>query len=183
MAWKSVRLLLASLLMGSCGMYSFRGNLPVHIESVAIATVINQTSEYLLTDMAYDLVTDLFIRENVLRVGDSESADSELQLTVTRVTDKPATYDVEEIVEEWRIDIHLQVVWYDIARNRPLFEKKFSSFTHYPPGGDIGSDGVDNDGDGEIDESDEFGDPREFALRIALDQISTDILNEVLSTW
>ena len=171
------------LLFAGCGIYSFRGNLPPHINSIAVATVVNQTSEFAATDAASELVTDLFVDENVLRVTDEDRADSNLLITITRVTDKPATYTAEETVEEWQIDVTAQVVWYDLTRNRPLFEKSFTGFGYYPPGGDIGSDNVDNDRDGQIDEDDEFGDPREFALRSAIRKISEDILNEVVSTW
>ncbi|UCH11471.1 MAG: hypothetical protein JSU61_06180 [Fidelibacterota bacterium] len=186
MDWiKSSLITTAVLLACSCGIYSFRGNLPPHIRSIAVATVVNQTSEFAVTDAASELVTDLFVDENVLRVTDEDRADSNLQITITRVTDRPATYTVEETVQEWRIDITANVVWYDLARNRPLFEKSFSGLGFYPPGGDISADNIDNDNDGKIDadDDDEFGDPREFALRAAIQKISQDILNEVVSTW
>ena len=184
MAWrKSSRLLGVFLLLTGCSVYSFRGNLPPHINSIAVATVVNQTSEFAATDATSELVTDLFVNENVLRVTDEERAESNLQITITRVTDRPATYTEEERVREWRIDVTARVVWYDLTRNRPLFEKSFTGFGFYPPGGDIGSDNLDNDQDGQVDEEDEFGDPRDFALRVAIQKISEDILNEVVSTW
>ncbi|UCH63451.1 MAG: hypothetical protein JSU77_03070 [Fidelibacterota bacterium] len=172
-----------ALLLAGCGIYSFRGNLPIHINSIAIATVVNQTAEFEATDVASELVTDLFVDENVLRVTDQDQADSDLQITVIRVTDRPATYTAEETVEEWQINVTTRVIWYDLIRNRPLFEKSFSGFGYYPPGGNIESDNIDNDQDGQVDEDDEFGDPREFALRTAIRKISEDILNEVVSTW
>ena len=185
MGWKRNSLQSAGtvLIIAGCGIYSFRGNLPPHIRSLAVAAVVNQTSEFGVTDLASELVTDLFLKENVLRITDEGSADSNLQITVNRVTDKPETYTVGETVQEWRLDISTRVVWYDLSRNKPLFEKNFTGFGHYLPGGDIGSDNVDNDNDGDIDEEDEFGDPREFALRTAIRKISEDILNEVVSTW
>ncbi len=171
------------LVLTGCGIYSFRGNLPTHIRSMAVGTVVNQTSEFLLDDMTTELVLDLFFSEHVLDIAELDRADSDLQITITRVTDKPSTYTAGETVEEWRIDIFTKVVWYDLARNKPLFEKNMSGFGYYPPGGDIGSDDIDNDDDGEIDEDDEFGDPRVFAIRTAIAKISEDILNEVVATW
>lgn len=178
------KLLLSSLLLlWSCGVYSFRGNLPAHINSLAVAGVVNQTSEFTVTDLVRELVIDLFVTENIIRITDEDRADSDLQITISRVTDRPSTYTVGETVEEWRIDVTTQVVWYDLMRNRPLFEKTFTGFGFYPPSGDIGSDNIDNDNDGAIDEADEFGDPREFAMRVAVQKISEDILNEVIGTW
>ena len=184
MDWTKSSLPLALIfLFGGCGLYSFRGNLPPHIKSIAVATVVNQTAEFAITDAASELITNLFVDENILRVTDEDRADSNLQITIERVVDRPTTYDPDETVQEWRIDVMARVRWYDLARDRPLFEKSFTGFGFYPPGGDIGSDNIDNDNDGEVDEEDEFGDPREFALRVAVQKISEDILNEVVSTW
>ncbi len=180
---KNKTLIFLALLLSSCGIYSFRGNLPAHINSVAIPAVINQTAEIEVADLTIQLVTEYFVAENVIRVASEGNADSDLQITISRITDRPSTFTLQERVEEWRIDITAKVVWYDLKNNKPLFEKDFSRFAFYPPGGDIGSDGVDNDEDGSIDESDEVGDPRTFAIRTTIQKISEDILNEVVSTW
>ena len=51
--------------------------------------------------------------------------------------------------------------------------------------GDIGSDGIDNDFDGKIDndDDDEFGEPRSFATKVAMKKIAEDILNDIMTTW
>jgi hypothetical protein len=188
MAWKRTdcHLLLALpliLLATACGFYSFRGNLPPDIKSISIAPVVNQTAEFAVTDLATEIVTDILLTENLLRITDETTADSDLQITITRVTDRPSTYTAGETVQEWRLDINTRVVWYDLVNNRALFEKNFTAYGHYPPGGDIGSDEIDNDDDGQIDEGDEFGDPREFAIRTSIRKISEDVINEMISTW
>ena len=47
------------------------------------------------------------------------------------------------------------------------------------------SEGIDNDGDGLIDGEDdnEFGDPRQFATKVAIEKIAEDVLNEIMTTW
>ena len=47
------------------------------------------------------------------------------------------------------------------------------------------NDGIDNDGDGLIDGQDdnEFGDPRQFATKVAIEKIAEDVLNEIMTTW
>ena len=171
------------LLLSACGIYSFKGNLPPHIKSISVAPIENQTAEFAVTDLANQLLSEFFLAENVLRVTSEENAHSSLRVVVTKVTDQPFTYTVGERVEEWRLDIRAQVVWYDLIRNAPFFEKTLTAFGIYRPGGDIGSDEIDNDNDGVVDEEDEFGDPREFAIRTAILKISQDILSEVTSTW
>ena len=51
--------------------------------------------------------------------------------------------------------------------------------------GDISSDQIDNDGDGLVDseDEDEYGDPREFATKVAVKKIAQDILNEIMTSW
>ena len=45
--------------------------------------------------------------------------------------------------------------------------------------------GIDNDNDGKIDsdDEDEFGEPREFASKIAVKKIAEDIINDIMTTW
>ena len=65
-----------------------------------------------------------------------------------------------------------------------LVEKNYSGFGAYGVSGDIGSDGIDNDNDGKIDDEDEdeFGEPRNFATRVAVRKIAEDILNDIMTT-
>ena len=44
---------------------------------------------------------------------------------------------------------------------------------------------IDNDGDGKIDsdDDDEFGEPREYASKVAIQKISEDIINDIMTTW
>ena len=50
---------------------------------------------------------------------------------------------------------------------------------------DISDDGIDNDEDGLIDgeDDDEFGAPRDSALKIASKKMSEDIISNITSTW
>ena len=50
---------------------------------------------------------------------------------------------------------------------------------------DISIDNIDNDMDGFIDseDSDEYGSPRESALKISADKITDTIINELISNW
>ena len=55
----------------------------------------------------------------------------------------------------------------------------------YGTGTDISTDRIDNDNDGKIDEEDddEFGSPRESAIRIAVNKLSEELINQITSTW
>ena len=73
----------------------------------------------------------------------------------------------------------------NIDNMKNLLEKNYSGFGAYGVSGDIGSDGIDNDNDGKIDDDDddEFGEPRAFATKVAVRKIAQDILNDIMTTW
>ena len=50
---------------------------------------------------------------------------------------------------------------------------------------DLTSDGIDNDNDGKVDsyDDDEFGEPRLFASKVAVQKIAEDIINDIMTTW
>ena len=109
------------------------------------------------------------------------------------MTDKPFTYSLDgnsnfyEQVNEWKITIKAKVDWYDLIENKLIFSKEIVSFGVYSTNNnsDIFEDGIDNDQDGLIDseDDDEFGPPRESAIKIASRQITESIINNIISTW
>ena len=64
-------------------------------------------------------------------------------------------------------------------------KSQYSGWGAYGLSGDSSTDGIDNDNDGLIDEEDddEIGDPRSFAIKVAVSKIGEDILNKILSNW
>ncbi len=181
---------LAVLFLSACGYYSLKGSLPANIASISISPVINETGEFGVGETVNEQISDLLIRENVLQLANEDVADSRLNITITSVKDEPYTYTASgnteyEQVEEWRITVKAKIVWYDLTRDEALFDITKQEWGAYGTGVDIGSDGIDNDGDLLIDseDDDEFGSPRESAMRLAIKKLSEDIISEVTSTW
>tara|TARA_B100000029_G_scaffold178868_1_gene176225 strand:+ start:633 stop:1235 length:603 start_codon:yes stop_codon:yes gene_type:complete len=173
-----------------CGIYSFKGSIPSHIKSVALTPVINESAEFSITELLSEQLNTFMIRENVLSINSLDLSDSKLDIIIKSITDEPHTYNIGkddfiENVEEWKISIIANVIWYDIKNDEILFDKNFSNWGSYSTGVDIGTDGLDNDGDGLVDrdDSDEFGSPRESALNISIRRLTEDIVNEITSTW
>ena len=132
----------------------------------------------------------LIVSANILDISVPEDADSRLVVVISSVVDKPYTVTLSadlgmEEVEEWKLTIRTSIQWFDLKRDEILFEKKMSSWGSYIPGVDIGTDGLDNDGDNLIDsqDSDEIGSPRESALNISVRRLAEDIVNEITNTW
>ena len=178
------------LLFQGCLFYSIRGSIPVHINSISLAPVINESAEFSAAEILNEELNELMVNENVLDIVLPEQADSRLEVIILSVTDKPYTVTLSEDwgmeeVEEWKLTIKTSIQWFDLKRDEVLFEKKMSSWGSYTPGVDIGTDGLDNDGDNLIDgeDSDESGSPRESAMDISVRRLTEDIVNEITNTW
>lgn len=178
------------LVITGCGFYSLKGSIPAHIKSISLSPVVNESSEFGVSENLEIKLTDRLISDNALEVTGEDIADSRLNVIITSVKDQPYTIstpsDLEyEVVDEWRITISTKVVWYDLTRNEPLFEKNMSDWGAYGTGLDIHSDGIDNDNDGFLDaeDDDEYGSPRESAIEFALRKLAERIITEVTSTW
>lgn len=169
----------------SCGYYSLAGSIPPHIRTLNIPLMDNETAEFGLAEDITDGILQRFNEEGILHVKDDDSADSILRGTVKKVTDGPYTYSKTESVSEYRYKIDIFIEWYDLKEEKSLLKGKYSGWGAYGLSGDIGSDGIDNDGDGktDADDDDEFGEPRTFATRVAVRKIAEDILNDIMTTW
>ena len=174
-----------SLLCIDCGYYSLAGSIPPHIRSISIPLLDNQTAEFGISEGITDNLLEKFTDENILRVVDVDNSDSILKGSIVQAEDIPYTYSKEEVVGEYRFTVAIDIEWIDVANDEVLFEKRFKGWGAYGIGGDISSDEIDNDGDGLIDDedTDEIGDARTFATKVAVGKIAQDILNDILTTW
>ena len=162
--FRSIVLLLIpiTLSLHSC-MYSFKGNLPPHLESIAIPLFENQTAEYQVNETITDLLVQQFMEEAVLEVEDEDRADSILEGTVTRIDDTPYTYDAAEQVEEYRVDITLRVQWYDAVQEEVRLEQSISGWGTYS--------------------AQEATVARQDGIAEAIDMIADKIINAITANW
>ena len=178
-------ILIFYLLLISCGFYSMAGSIPPHIKSVAIPLMDNQTAEFGLAENITDGILEQFNEAGILYITNEDIANSILRGTIKKVSEGPYTYSKQESVSEYRYKIDVKIEWFDVKNDKNLFEGVYSAFGAYGLSGDIGSDGIDNDNDGKIDDmdDDEFGEPRSFATNVAVSKIAEDILNDIMTTW
>jgi hypothetical protein len=173
----------------ACGFYSMKGTIPAHIQSISISPIKNESTEFAVADIVGESINAQMMAENILKLTGQDDAHSQLDVIIKSVTDMPYTYSLNteesEHVDEWKITIKAQVKWLDLKNDKPLVDRQLSSFGIYGTGVDISTDGIDNDSDGLTDDedSDEFGSPRESAVRIAVEKITELIINEITSTW
>lgn len=162
---KQLFLLITVLLFVSCGIYSFKGSLPPHIKSIAIPEFEDKTAEFDLGATISEKVRDGFIREKILDLVEMENAHSVLYCTITSIDDQPAVYsetETGEAVDEYRVTIKLDVEWKDLVKDRSIFQQTISGYSEYDPNS---------------------ASERDDAIAQAIENITDDIIEKILSDW
>ena len=108
-------LLLLLLVVAGCWYYSTSGSLlPSHIKTVAVPLFENETTwEYGIKEKLTDAVIDAFTQDNTLRVESERSADSIIRASIAAIKETPFTYDREEQVQEYKMQIYLRIQFED----------------------------------------------------------------------
>jgi len=188
--YRTFIIIISTIFISNCNFYSFKGSIPAHIKSIVISPIINNTSEYTVATLLDEKFTSMMLLENILDIVKYENADSKLDITITSISDKPNIFTIDndsgyEIVNEWKIMIQVKIKWFDLIKNIDIVNKSITEWSTYNLGINIGDDKIDNDLDGLIDseDSDEYGTPKQGAMRIAIDKVSKRIINELTSTW
>ncbi len=112
-----------ALYLNSCA-YTVKSILPEHIKKVTVTTFKNNTFHYGLEDTLTDAVIREFIVDGRLRVGRAKTADALLSGEITRYDREPLSYDNENIVEEYKIRIMVDITFKDLTTAEALWKEK-----------------------------------------------------------
>ena len=167
-----ILVLAAFLLSGCIWMYSTRpGTIPPHIKSVAIDQTKNNTAEFNLGENMTDMLISKMRLENLLPLSDESVAHSIIYTTITRINDNVATYDENDVVKEYKLNIGIDFRWYDTVNGTDIMKKTLSDYEVYY------SDSYNNSlsPDDQID--------RETALELLMDKMADKVLTELTSEW
>jgi Lipopolysaccharide-assembly len=146
--------------------YSFTGSsVPPHLKTVAIPLMDDQSGfgEPGLREQFTAELTNLFITDNSLQVGDRSTADAILEGVVTGVTDAPSVVEQGEQVRKRRVTVSARFVFQDMKFRRKMWEKNFSNWGDYDSGGGLSQ--------------------RKVGLQEAIRKLSEDVLLESVSGW
>ena len=113
---------LAAALAG-CG-YSFRGNLPDHIQTVAVPVFANKTGEPAVENFLTSAVVEAFSTNGRLRVVPREDADAVLEGEVVGYSLASIAYDSQANVRQYRLEVTMNLKFRDVRRNTMLFEEQ-----------------------------------------------------------
>lgn len=168
------RLILAILLFGvfilvnfvACCPYSFTGaSVPQHLKTIFIPIADDKSgaAEPGLREALTEKLIQKFIDDNTLQVAERVNANALLECTIISLTDAPAIVSAGENITSRRITVGVKVVYRDLVQKKTVFDRSFSNYADYPPGGDIGQ--------------------RSSAIEQAIENITEDILLETVSGW
>ena len=113
--------LLAAAITG-CG-YSFRGNLPEHIQTVAVPVFANKTGEPRIESLLTNGVVEAFSTNGRLRVVKREDADAVLEGEVIGYSVQSISYDSQANVRQYRLTVTLNLKLLDMKKSIVLFEE------------------------------------------------------------
>lgn len=113
-------LAISAAVLSSCA-YSFRGNLPGHIESVRVAPFRSTVSEYGLEQETTSLVTEKLVESGGLSVVTS-SPDALIEASVSQWIRSPYSYSASEQIEEYRLEMRVTLDFTDLVRDEPILD-------------------------------------------------------------
>jgi len=112
----------AGLLSAGCG-YSLRGNLPDHLQTVAVPVLQNRTSVPAIENFLTTALLNAFTTNGRLRVARVDQADAILEGEVVGYTLQAIAYDASANVRQYRLTLTLNLRFRDVRRNQLLLQR------------------------------------------------------------
>jgi hypothetical protein len=168
-SWAARAAAAASLWAAGCGVYGFSSSLlPSHIRTVAVPLPENRTNRVDLAPALADSLTESFLADQTLKVVGEREADSVVEGVILEYRREPFTFDAQENVQTYRVEILMEARFVDVRKNHVLWERKrMSQWDTY----NFSSVG------GRPAESEEVGIGRVLA------KLTDDIVNQTLQAW
>ncbi len=149
-----------------CCIYSFTGAaVPPHLKTIAVPVADDKSGagEPGLRELLTNQLTQKLIDDNTFNVTERTNADAVLECTITSLSDAPAVVTAGESVTSRRITISVKVIYRDMVQKKTIYDKSFSNYGDYSPGGSI--------------------EDRKKAIETAIDLITEDIVLDTVSGW
>ena len=156
---------LYGMLFCSCAYYSTSSGLVGGISSIAIPVAENDTAEDAIAERLTERTTDAFVADGRLRVVDEESSDAILILRLRTIDDKPFTFTAQEITEQYRF-----LLWIEVDLLRGNDEMSLLRLNNLEGWGTYAAALPDEEG-------------RDLAIENALDMVIEEIVDRTTSSW
>jgi len=159
---RGLGLILLGLVLATCGFYSFKSGRTAIVSSIGIPLFENETAEYGLAEQLTEGITDGLIEENIIKVVDPSRAESILKGAVLTYTRSAYTFDADENVQEYIVEITIRARLVSVADDTPIWEA--ASIRGW---GEYSADG----------ETEQDGQKR------AIEKLTEEILNRTVKGW
>jgi outer membrane lipopolysaccharide assembly protein LptE/RlpB len=111
-----------ALFSAGCG-YSLRGNLPDHLQTVAVPVLRNRTPVPAIENFLTVAIVNAFATNGRLKVTSVERADSILEGEITGYNLQSIAYDAAANIRQFRLTVTLNLRFRDVRRNEVLFQR------------------------------------------------------------
>lgn len=122
--------LLISGSMG-CGVYTFNPKGKTTLSSLAVLRFENRTPEYGLTDRITDEIIDAFIADGTFKILPSDAAESILEGVLVRYQRKPYTYDQNDQVQEYKVEMDFDITLKNAADDSQIWSERINQIATY----------------------------------------------------
>jgi len=143
-----------------CFNYSFTGGGIPGINSVYIPIADNKTNEFQLREKLTNTLIDKFMQDGNMKLENMNSADSILRCTVENISDRAASINRDEQVNQFQLRISVSIVLQNRKTGKEIIKKNISGISDY------------------MDLSE-----RNEAIEEAMDKLTTDIVEAIISAW
>ena len=164
--FQTVCMAMAVLVTAGCAGYYLGANLPPGINSVAIPTFINESTEPRLETACTSAAIQEFQKDGSLRVVNEENADTLLIVKIKNYTLIPLRYqkDSAKTAKEYRILLKVELKFTRKDTGEVIVEKLLRGESTFETAGDLSS-------------------AKRAALPIAAKDLAHDIVESVVENW
>jgi hypothetical protein len=152
------------VLLGGCT-YSFRGQTAGDIQSIAVPTFENESTEFGIAETLTEELIRGFQRDGTLKIRSDEQADAILVGRVLRIVDEPysARPGATIIVDEYRFSMTCEIELFNTETQELIWSQTFPAWAVYPYGQSLEN--------------------RDAAIEEATEKLMQDILNKIVGSW
>jgi hypothetical protein len=117
--------------LAGCGVYTFNPRGKSDLNSIAVQRFDNKTAEYGLADRLTDEVIDAFISDGTFKVVPADGAEALLVGVLTRYERKPHTYDQNDEVQEYKVEMDFDVTLKNPGDDSDIWTEKMNQYGVY----------------------------------------------------
>ncbi|MFW6172260.1 MAG: LptE family protein [Elusimicrobiota bacterium] len=166
-------IILLQLMIIGCGVYEPMEIVPDHIQTIRIVPFKNETQEMGLSSELTEEVINEFIKDGRLTVVNSDKADSILKGTIIEYTKIPISYDENFIATEFKLNMIINLSYYDNIEKLKLWEDKREGF----------DGGIENWVKYYVQQNAEFVETEEEAIQRLVEDTADKILHRTVYGW